>query len=164
MKNKDAVDEVIEQWKQEIPQLDTDAMETIGRLKRCSALLQPKLDGVFTKYSLGSWEFDVLATLKRSGKPYRLTPTALFSSLMVSSGTMTNRMNQLEKKGLVARKSNSDDARSKQVQLTKNGDKVISLAILDHVDNEEKLLSAISATERKQLNKLLSKLMTSLEN
>ena len=117
----DAIDEIRHQWQQERPDLDTTDMATIGRLKRCASLLQPRLDNTFARYALSSWEFDVLATLLRSGQPYCLAPTVLFSALMISSGTMTHRMNRLEKRGLVERKDNPQDARSKLVQLTTEG-------------------------------------------
>jgi hypothetical protein len=92
----DAVDAILGQWRRERPDLDTGPMGPIGRLKRCTALVQRHLDENFARFGLSFWEFDVLATLRRSGRPYRLTPTALFSALMVTSGTMTNRLQRLE--------------------------------------------------------------------
>ena len=160
----DAVDEILGQWKKECPELQTDAMGTIGRLKRCSSLLQPKLEAVFTQYSLTSWEFDVLATLRRSGEPYCLAPTPLLSALMISSGTMTNRMNRLEERGLVKRKPDPQDARSKLVQLTPKGLELVSSSVLKHVENEEYIMSVMSNNERNQLDKLLKKFMASLES
>ncbi len=159
----DAVDEILNQWKEECPELATAAMGTIGRLKRCSSLLQPKLEEVFSQFSINSWEFDVLATLKRAGAPYCLAPTDLFSSLMVTSGTMTHRMNQLEKRGLVQRTDNPNDGRSKFVQLTSEGHRLISSAVIEHLKNEEKLVSGMSKAERKQLDQLLRKFLSQLE-
>jgi len=160
----DAVDEILDQWQKECPEIQTDAMATIGRLKRCSFLLQPKLEAVFNQYSLTSWEFDVLATLRRSGEPYCLAPTPLLSALMISSGTMTNRMNRLEERELVKRKPDPKDARSKLVQLTSKGLELVSSAVVKHADNEECLMSAMTRNERSQLDKLLKKFMVSLES
>ena len=85
----DAVDVIIDQWKRELPELASENMALIGRLRRCSILLAPRLDEVFAAYDLSNGAFDVLATLRRAGAPYILTPTELFASLMVTSGTMT---------------------------------------------------------------------------
>ena len=136
-KSPDAVDLILLQWQVERPDLDLSAMGLIGRLKRSAALMQPKLDACFSDFGLSFWEFDVLATLCRSGAPYCLSPTALFSTLMISSGTMTHRMSQLEKRGLIERKVNQKDARSKLVQLTPEGLSLISQAVEAHVENEE---------------------------
>src|SRR3546814_4618403 len=99
----DAVDAILEQWRQERPDLDASPMGPIGRIKRCAALLQRRLDDTFAKFGMTGWEFDVLATLRRSGKPYCLAPTALLSSLMVTSGTMPHRVQWLEATGLIQR-------------------------------------------------------------
>ena len=85
----DAVDVIIDQWKRELPELASENMALIGRLRRCSILLAPRLDEVFAAYDLSNGAFDVLATLRRAGAPYILTPTELFASFMVTSGTMT---------------------------------------------------------------------------
>ncbi len=159
----DAVDKILEQWSREYPEMQTDAMGTIGRMKRCAFLLQPRLESIFVQYSLTSWEFDVLATLRRSGEPYCLAPTPLLSSLMISSGTMTNRMNRLEARGLVKRKPDPQDARSKLVQLTEKGRELVSSAVIKHAENEEHIMSVMTVDERHQLDKLLKKLMASLE-
>lgn len=163
MQSSDAVDSIIQQWQVELPDLDTDAMALIGRLKRCSALLQPKLEAVFSQFSLSSWEFDVLATLLRSGEPYCLAPTELFSTLMITSGTMTHRMNQLEKRALISRLANPEDARSKLVQLTEPGKELITKAVAEHTKNEEQILANISNNDRAQLNALLKTLLQELE-
>lgn len=163
MQTSDAVDYIVQQWEKERPDLETEAMALIGRLKRCSALLQPKLETVFSQFALSSWEFDVLATLLRSGKPYCLAPTELFSTLMITSGTMTHRLNQLEKRALIFRQSNSQDARSKLVKLTKKGRELISQAVAEHTKNETQILAHISKQDRVQLNTLLKTLLAELE-
>lgn len=161
--HKDAIDAIVNQWEKEKPGLNLSAMATIGRLKRCSALIQPKLDKVFTKFGLSFWEFDVLATLQRSGAPYCLAPTELFSTLMITSGTMTHRLNQLEKKGLIERISNDSDGRSKLVKLSKAGFEIIDQAVEVHVANEESILQSLTQEQKKQLNDSLKILLDILE-
>ncbi|MCM5704601.1 MarR family winged helix-turn-helix transcriptional regulator [Larsenimonas salina] len=159
----DPVDAVLDQWRHEYPALAVEAMGTIGRLKRSSALIQTALDQVFDEFELASWEFDVLATLRRSGPPFCLAPTALFSSLMITSGTMTNRLKRLESRALIERVANEHDARSSLVQLTEAGRAVIERALFPHVANEERLLSQLSDEERAALDHGLRALLRVLE-
>jgi len=159
----DGVDAIIAQWQAEKPHLDLSAMAIIGRLKRCAALMQPRLDRVFDEFGLSFWEFDVLATLLRSGSPYCLAPTELFSTLMITSGTMTHRMTQLEKKGLIERVANQQDARSKLVKLSQQGLDIVNQAVEEHVQNELKILSPLTQEQQKQLNDALNTLLVLLE-
>jgi len=159
----DAVDVILEQWRRERPDLDVSPMATIGRIKRCAALLQRKLDEVFAAFGMTNWEFDVLATLRRSGKPYSLAPTALFSALMITSGTMTHRLKGLETRGLVRRLPNRDDARSVLVQLTPGGLALINRAVEAHVGNEQRILASIKPSDLAVLNARLSQLLAMLE-
>ena len=163
-RNQDAIDTIKQQWLNEKPELSTEAMATLGRLKRCSVLYQPILDNLFTQFELSSWEFDVLATLRRSGKPYTLLPTQLFSSLMVTSGTMTHRLKTLEKKGLIKRVIGKEDARQKAVQLTEAGFQKTEDALPAHIENIENLLIDLSDNERKTLDRSLKKLLAILEH
>lgn len=159
----DAVDAIIQQWRQERPDLDTREMGVIGRLKRCAALLQHRLDETFSSFDMTNWEFDVLATLRRSGAPYRLTPTSLFSTMMVTSGTMTHRMQRLEARGLIKRIPNEEDARSMMVQLTTPGIKLIDRAVAEHIKNEHNILAPLKSAEFDQLEASLKKLLAILE-
>ena len=159
----DAVDKILAQWQSEIPALEAEHMVLIGRLKRCAALLTPKLEQVFSQYGLGSGTFDVLATLRRSGHPYCLTPTELFSALMVTSGTMTTRLKNLETRGLIARLPNPHDARSLLVQLTPPGKELIEKALFPHVANEKQLLAALPPQVRTRLEADLKVLLQVLE-
>lgn len=84
----------------------------IGRLKRCALLLEPRIEAAFVRHDLVRWEFDMLATLCRAGEPFMLSPTQLFSTLMITSGTMTHRLKALEKRGFIRRLPNPEDARS----------------------------------------------------
>jgi DNA-binding MarR family transcriptional regulator len=162
-KDLDSVDGILAQWRQERPDLDVEAMGTIGRLKRCATLLSRKLDEAFVSFDLTSWEFDVLATLRRSGAPYCLAPTALFGALMITSGTMTQRLKGLESRGLVTRVANTQDARSLLVQLSKTGLELIDRAVTAHVANEQRILAAIKPKELMALDQRLSQLLQLLE-
>ncbi|WP_233152987.1 MarR family winged helix-turn-helix transcriptional regulator [Motiliproteus sp. MSK22-1] len=159
----DAVDTILEQWHKERPDLDVSPMGPIGRIKRSAVLIQKELDKTFSDFGLNSWEFDVLATLRRSGSPYCLAPTTLFSALMITSGTMTHRLKQLQARGLIARSANPDDARSMLVQLTAEGVKLIDRAVEAHVENERRILASISPADLAELNLRLSELLLELE-
>jgi DNA-binding MarR family transcriptional regulator len=160
----DAVDTILDQWRRERPDLDTGPMGPIGRLKRCTALVQRRLEENFARFGLSFWEFDVLATLRRSGSPYRLTPTALFSALMVTSGTMTHRLQRLESRGLIERLPNPEDARSLLVQLTPQGRQLVDRAVEAHLDTERALLAPLSAQALASLDTHLSSLLRALED
>ena len=129
----DAVDAILAQWARERPDLDASPMGPIGRIKRCAALIEHRLDTNFAQFGLSLWEFDMLAALRRSGAPYRLSPTELFSTLMVTSGTMTHRLKRLEASGWIARVPNALDARSMLVELTESGFALIDRAVELHV-------------------------------
>ena len=159
----DAVDTILAQWAHERPDLDASPMGPIGRLKRCTVLLEQKLDECFAQFDLSVWEFDMLATLRRAGAPYRLSPTALFSSLMVTSGTMTHRLKRLEASGLIERLPNEQDARSMLVQLSAKGVALINRVVDVHVENERQLLAPLSANALAELDGHLSTLLRALE-
>ena len=169
MKNKssrrqaDAVDAILEQWRRERPDLDASPMGPIGRIKRCAALLEARLESGFAEFDLCLWEFDMLATLRRAGAPYRLSPTELFSTLMVTSGTMTHRLKRLETRGMIERLPNEHDARSMLVQLSRKGFTLIDRAVEAHVENEHRLLSTLPAAVVADLDANLSALMRALE-
>lgn len=155
----DAIDAILVQWQRERPDLETAPMGTIGRLKRSAALIERRLKTCFTEFGLTPWEFDVLATLRRSGAPHRLAPTTLFSALMVTSGTMTHRLQSLESRGWVRRVANPDDARSLMVELTPEGFDLIDRAVTAHVANEHRILAPLAPDERAALDDLLRRLL-----
>jgi DNA-binding MarR family transcriptional regulator len=151
----DAVDAIIQQWRQERPDVDVSSMAVFGRLQRIERLLRPQIEAVFSSHGLSSWEFDVLATLRRSGDPYELTAGELVESMMVASGTVTHRINQLEKRKLVQRRTNPHDRREVWVGLTRKGLALINQSMPDHAANQRRLLAGLSATEHRQLDELL---------
>ena len=160
---RDAVDAILEQWQQERPDLDISPMGVIGRIKRCAALLEPRIEAGFKAFDLTFWEFDMLAALRRAGAPHCLSPTELFSTLMVTSGTMTHRLKRLETRHLIERLPNTQDARSTLVQLTPKGLALIDRAVEHHVENERRVLSVLPAEVLASLDAHLSSLLHALE-
>ncbi|PWB12998.1 MarR family transcriptional regulator [Acinetobacter sp. AM] len=160
----DEIDLILRQWEKERPDLDVSPMGPIGRIKRSAILLEKFLENHFSSYDLSFWEFDMLATLRRSGSPYKLSPTELFSTLMITSGTMTHRLKKLEQKNLIERIPNIDDGRSSLVQLTDLGVVLINQILDSHVENERKILSVLTAEQLDDLNAYLSILLRSLES
>ncbi len=164
MTNEDHVSTVLAQWAVERPDLDVSSMGIIGRISRLSLTMSKELELIFTQFGLYRWSFDMLATLRRSGAPYRLSPSALFRSMMVTSGTMTNRIDRLEEKGLVRRVPDPEDRRGILVELTEQGRELIDTALIAHVANEERILKILSKEEQDTLATLLGKLLSSLEH
>jgi DNA-binding MarR family transcriptional regulator len=152
---QDAVDKIIAQWKTEGVEDDLTPMETIGRIARLHTIIDKKLEATFALFGLNRGEFDVLATLRRSGEPYTLTPTELFDTLMVTSGTMTNRLANLEKRGLIARIKNDEDKRSTLVQLSATGFELINRCLTAHIRTEAEAVSGLSRKTLEQLNNIL---------
>jgi DNA-binding MarR family transcriptional regulator len=160
----DGVDAILEQWALERPDLDTSPMAIIGRVSRIERKVDPLLSSVFRKFGLERWSFDVLATLRRSGYPYELTPTQLFSSLMLTSGAITHRADVLVKAGLVNREADPQDRRGVRVKLTALGLATINEAVTAHIDNEWRILRHLSRRERSLLISLLRRLLLGLED
>ncbi|MES0030726.1 MarR family transcriptional regulator [Mesorhizobium sp. M0040] len=159
----DRAAKAIGQWKKERPDLDVSPMAVLGRLSEAASLIaRERLAPLFASYGLQSGEFDVLATLRRSGPPYALTPTALYEATMVTSGAMTNRLDRLEKSGLIKRGPHPDDRRGIVVQLTKKGLALIDEAVTAHVASEHQILSGLVRPEQIMLARLLEKLIASL--
>ncbi|MFE7633844.1 MarR family winged helix-turn-helix transcriptional regulator [Kitasatospora sp. NPDC057518] len=159
MQQRDTVDDIVEQWARARPELDAGPMALIGRLRRLNVRVDNALREYFTACGLDSSEFDVLATLRRSGEPYELNARALLKSAMVTSGAITNRVDRLSAKGLVERNPCPTDRRAVLVRLTPAGKELIDGALAGHVRNEERILSALDADERSRLDALLRKLL-----
>jgi DNA-binding MarR family transcriptional regulator len=159
----DPVDKILAQWRQERPDLDVSPMGIIGRVTRLARHLEQAIQETFSEFGLTVGEFDVLATLRRSGRPYQLSPTELFNTLMVSSGTMTHRIDRLEQAELVQRIPDLSDRRGTQIKLTDKGFDVIEKAVEAHVVNEHRILSGLSISEREVLTQLLRKFLVAFE-
>ena len=147
-----------EQWRKEMPDVDTIGMAILGRARLITMLARTAIEDVFSRHGLDAGEFDVLATMLRSGAPYRLRPTELFKSLMISSGGLTARLGKLEKAGLVTRRPSENDARSLMVELTPKGRDLAERAFREDMAVEARLLEGLSRVEREQLARLLSRL------
>ena len=159
----DRAGKAIAQWRKERPDLDVSPMAVLGRLGEAATLVaRDRLAPLFARYGLQHGEFDVLATLRRSGAPFSLTPTALYETTMVTSGAMTNRLDRLEKAGLIRRVPHPSDRRGLMVQLTEEGRELIDRAVEAHIDNEHRILSCLDAEERERLAALLEKLIAGL--
>jgi DNA-binding MarR family transcriptional regulator len=161
---RDAVDELLDQWRRERPDVDVSGMAIIGRISRIERRLRPRLGEVFARHGLEAWEFDVLATLRRSGPPFALTAGELLESMMVTSGGVTHRIKRLEQRGLVRREPDSRDRRIVHVSLTDDGHHLIDAALPDHADNETRLLSGLSDRDRQTLARLLRRLHNLLDH
>jgi DNA-binding MarR family transcriptional regulator len=159
----DAVDRITAQWRRERPDLDPAPMGVIGRISRIAAVVQRELDPVFAEHDLTGADFDVLATLRRAGAPYRLTPGELSRSTMVTTGGMTKRLDRLETAGMIRREPDPRDRRGKLIALTPRGRDLVDHAVEAHLENEERLLAALPAARRRELAALLRELLSSLE-
>lgn len=156
----DRAAQAVEQWNSERPDLDVSSMLLLGRLGEAALVIaRERLNPLFAEYGLQPGEFDVLATLRRSGAPYALTPTALYDAAMMSSGGMTNRIDRLQQAGWVERRPNPEDGRGTLVALTKAGFALIDEVVGAHVANQRAVLSVLTQTEQQQLAKLLGKLI-----
>lgn len=157
----DEIDHIVAQWNAVRPDLDVSWTHTLQRITRVSLLQGASFNRVFARYGMSFGEYLVLAALRRAGPPYRMSPTALFSSVILSSGAMTNRLDRLEEMGMVERQPDPDDRRGRLVVLTDRGRELVDTAVVDHLANQGRLLSGLDAGEREQLAALLRKLLLS---
>ena len=159
----DHVDRLRAQWSRELPDLDTEPMAILGRIYRISNLVRPGIEATFAGFGLDRGEFDVISTLRRSGPPYRLTPTELYRQLMISSGGLTHRLDRLEKAGLVRREKSPDDGRSFLVALTEEGLARAEAAFRADMADEMSLLERMPARRRRILADLLRELALAVD-
>ncbi|MEE2945414.1 MAG: MarR family transcriptional regulator [Pseudomonadota bacterium] len=159
----DHVDQIIAQWNRERPDLDVGPMEIIGRLSRLATVLRAEMTATWKIHGLNAASFDVLATLRRSGKPEGLSPGRLLELTMVTSGTMTNRIDQLVKAGLVERVQNPEDSRGFLIRLTDAGLTKIEAAVADHVQTQQSLTDGLTDEQKTALNTLLRTFANSID-
>ena len=159
----DKVGRIQAQWRRERPDLDVGPMGLLGRMGRLRAHISREQEAEFARHGLTAAGFDVLATLRRSGPPFRLSPGELLDTLMITSGTMTNRIDQLEKACMVERLDNPDDRRGVLIALTDKGRETVDRAVTGHVANQHRLVSALDEDERKALDALLAKFLAAFE-
>ena len=159
----DHIDRIAEQWRRERPDVEVDALATVGRLLRLAHRLDDALAGGLAEYDLQPGWFDLLAALRRSGAPYELSPTQLIEATLLSSSGMTKRIDRLEEGALVERRPDPHDRRGTLVRLTRKGRMLVDRALETHVQNEEALLAVLRQSERRQLDGLLRRLLEGLE-
>jgi DNA-binding MarR family transcriptional regulator len=153
---EDDVARLVAGWRQALPEVDVSPLEVLSRVTRLAHHLERQRSTIFARHDLETWTFDVLSALRRAGPPYELSPGQLLAQTMVTSGTMTNRLNHLEQRGLVRRKPDPKDARSIRVRLTAAGRRNVDQALKDLVTREDALLRGLDAAQRSDLATLLA--------
>ncbi len=151
----DEVDRIVEAWERERPDLDVTPLTVLSRVSRLSRHLDLARRAVFARHGLETWEFDVLSALRRAGAPYRLSPGALLTQTLVTSGTMTNRIDRLTQRGFVSRLPSPDDRRGVLVELADLGRTRVDGALADLLDEERTLLTGLPDEDRIRLADLL---------
>jgi DNA-binding MarR family transcriptional regulator len=160
---RDDVDRLVEAWQRQRSDLDLRPMEVLSRVTRLGHHLDRARRQAFAEHAVESWEFDVLAALRREGKPYVLSPGQLISQTMVTSGTMTNRIDRLETAGLVQRLPDPQDRRGVHVRLTPRGKGRVDAALADLLERERDLLQGLGKADRETLSTLLRRLVVPFE-
>ncbi|MFI7547542.1 MarR family winged helix-turn-helix transcriptional regulator [Actinoplanes sp. NPDC049599] len=155
MAHTDGVDWIIEQWSHERPDLETTAMAVFGRIFRLARLAGDEVERSYAAFGISRAEFDVLATLRRAGEPYELSPGALAASMMLSTGGTTARLDRLEKAGLAERRPSPTDRRGVLVRLSPRGKDVVDRALGAGLAQQQKLLSHLPPATRRELADLL---------
>jgi DNA-binding MarR family transcriptional regulator len=156
---RDEVDTLVEAWRRERADLDLGPVEVFSRISRLARHLDLARRQAFTDHHIESWEFDVLAALRRAGGDYELSPGRLLKETLVTSGTMTNRVDRLAARGLVERLPDPSDRRGVLVRLTPEGRRTVDGAFEALLDAERELLGGLPAKDHKQLAALLRALM-----
>ncbi len=160
---RDEVDRLVEAWQRERSDLDLGPMEVLSRVSRLSHHLDRARRQAFSEHGIESWEFDVLAALRRAGAPYELTPGRLLKETLVTSGTMTNRVDRLVTRGLVERLPDPHDRRGVLVRLTDQGRTTVDGALKSLLDRERELLAGLDPNDQKRLASLLRNLVAPFE-
>lgn len=161
---EDEVDRLVVAWRAERPDLAIEPLHVLSRVSRLARHLDRARRAVFAAHGLESWEFDVLTALRRAGKPYQLSPGRLLNATLVTSGTMTNRIDRLAAAGLVQRHPDPQDKRGVQVRLTDDGRTRVDAAFADLLDRERDLLRALSPAEQHRLAVLLRTLLVPFDS
>ncbi|MEY3101210.1 MAG: hypothetical protein RL435_356 [Actinomycetota bacterium] len=162
--NRDEVDSLVAAWRRERPDLDVAPLEVLSRVTRLARQLDIARRAAFAEHGLETWGFDVLAALRRAGTPYQLTPGQLIHENLVTSGTITNRLDRLESDGLLARHPDPSDGRGTLVRITNKGIAVVDAALVDLLNREKELLQSLNSEERAELARFLSRMLTQFES
>lgn len=161
---QDEVDRLVAAWGRERPDLDVRPLEVLSRVTRLSRHLDRARRTAFAEHELEVWEFDVLAALRRAGRPYVLSPGQLLGQTLVTSGTMTNRVDRLESRGLVQRMPDPADRRGVHVRLTPRGKERVDSALADLLAREKELLAGLTPRQQEALSGLLRQLVRPFES
>ncbi|GAA2235653.1 MarR family transcriptional regulator TamR [Rarobacter faecitabidus] len=162
MTDRDEVDQIVGAWHRVRPDLDLAPLEVMSRITRIARLLDKARRRSFERHGLETWEFDVLAALRREGDPYSLSPGALVAQTLVTSGTMTNRVDRLVARGLVTREPDPTDRRGVVVSATVRGLDQVDAAMTDLIEVERALLGALTTADQARLTQTLRALLSSL--
>ena len=160
---RDETDGLLEAWARERPDLDVAPLAVLSRVTRLARHLDRERRAAFAQHGLEAYEYDVLTALRRSGEPYELTPGQLLHQTLVGSGTMTNRLDRMEARGLVARRRDPADGRGVRVRLTLQGRDRTDAAVADLLDRERTLLAALPERDRDRLAELLRVVLGNFE-
>ena len=161
---RDEVDRVVAAWRRERPDLDVAPLQVLSRVTRLARHLDRDRSAAFAAHDLEAWEFDVLAALRRAGAPHELSPGQLVAETLVTSGTMTNRLDRLEGRHLVTRRPDTDDRRGVVVAATTEGLRLVDTAMAALLDRERALLSGLEAPAQSELAALLRRLAVCFED
>ncbi|MQS06355.1 MarR family winged helix-turn-helix transcriptional regulator [Streptomyces alkaliphilus] len=159
---RDVVDGILDQWARERPDLDASPMSVIGRVSRLSRLLGRAVAEHLAEQGVETWEFDVLATLRRSGPPFTLSPGELAASAMIGGAALTHRADRLVERGLITREVDPANRRRVLITLTPEGLELVDRLVAAHLAHEERLLAALAPGERGAAADLLRRLLVSL--
>ena len=159
----DEVDRILQAWARETPDLDVSPLRVLSRVSRLARHLDFERRDAFAIHSLDTWEFDVLAALRREGPPYELSPGQLIQQTLSTSGTMTNRIDRLAARGLVERLPDPRDRRGVRVRLLTPGRELVEVALADLLEREQHILDGLSVGEREQIAALLRRLVQPFE-
>jgi DNA-binding MarR family transcriptional regulator len=159
----DHVDGVRAAWARVWPELDTSPVGVVARVGRLAAFFDQGIDRAMAAHGLSRSSWDILATLRRGGPPFESSPTEMYRGLMRSSGWIANRLNRLERAGLITRHPDPDDARAIRVRLTERGVRLVDEVAPLHLANEERMLRALGPEDRERLAALLRALLVEME-
>lgn len=163
LEREDRIDALLREWRTERPDLDAGAMAVVGRILNLGRELEARASAVLKPFGLHYTDLDVLATLRRGGRPYRRTPTQLRESVVITSGAMTACLDRLEREGLIERQADPDDRRSSAATLTRRGLALVDAAIQVRFQEASDALRVLTAAEKKQLGALLKRLVQGLQ-